>query len=137
PRRRLNLIPIPVRGTVPVALFGFEDQDGADVDMASLAFGPAGAPPRHDLTDPEVLAKHLRDMDADGIIDLVSHYRLRQTGIDWTDTEACLRGTIGVEAFRACDDVIPVCRRSRPWYWRRWASYAPRFSLCSHPPRRY
>jgi subtilisin family serine protease len=135
PHERLNRIPIRGMGTVPVALFGFEDLDGTDVDVASLAFGPAGAAPRHDLTDPEVLSSHFHDVDGDGITDLVSHYRLRETGIDSMDAEACLRGTIAAEAFRSCDEVVPLCRRDRPQNRRPGVSDIPDFSLCSHPSR--
>ena len=113
--RSLNSVRLFGRGIVSVALFGFEDLDGADVDATSLAFGPAGATPWHDLTDRDTLARHLRDVDDDGITDLVTHYRVPAGRICPEDTEACLSGTIGVEAFRACDELIPPCvRRSFP-----------------------
>jgi hypothetical protein len=116
PRSSRNWVRLRSHRLLPVALHGFENLDGAFVDTASLAFGPGAAAPHHDLTDPKVLARHLRDVNADGIVDLITHYRVRETGIDSTDTQACLRGTIGGEMFRACDAIMPIHEKpSRPF----------------------
>ena len=102
------------RRTLAVAVLGSEEIDVTAIDSASLGFGPADAEPRHDLTDPRVRERHLRDVDGDGWLDHLSHYPIAKTGIDLQDTEACLWGRIGNESFRACDEVIPVFRRSHP-----------------------
>jgi len=130
PRSHSNFVRLFGWRIVPVALFGFDDLDGADVDTASLAFGPEGAETWHDLLDPELRARHLRDVDGDGITDLITHYRVRETGIAPMDSEACLRGTIGGEAFRACDAVIPLCRSRHLSRARGRTLDLPPFSLC-------
>jgi hypothetical protein len=76
------------------------------VDVTSLAFGPAGATPAHDLTDPYTYSEHLQDVNYDGYTDLVSHYRQKQTEIQPGDTEACITGaTTGGTPIEGCDAV--------------------------------
>ena len=76
-----NSINTKSKGVVPVALLGTDSFDVTTVDVTTLRFGPSDASPAHDLTDPEVYAEHLQDVNYDGYIDLVSHYRTKQTGI--------------------------------------------------------
>jgi len=81
-------------GVVPVAILGTDSFDVLDVDVTSLAFGPSGATPRHDLTDSDVYDSHLEDVVViDGFTDLVSHYKQKETGLSSGDTEACITGT--------------------------------------------
>jgi hypothetical protein len=52
------------------------------------------------------------DLNGDGRIDLVSHYRVAQTGIALGDTTACLSGeSRNGLAFEGCDTIetVPVC----------------------------
>jgi hypothetical protein len=102
-----NSINVKSNGVVPVAILGSNDIDVTLVDVTSLAFGPSGATPAHDLTDPVVYALHLEDVIViDGITDLVSHYKQKQTGLSSGDTEACITGTInGGIPFEGCDAV--------------------------------
>ena len=68
-------------GVTPVAILGSASFDVTMVDVATLAFGPNQATPAHDLTDPVVYTEHLQDVDLDGYLDLVSHYRTQETGL--------------------------------------------------------
>lgn len=92
-------------GVVPVAILGSDTFDVTTVDVTTLAFGPAGAAPRHDLTDASVYADHLQDVNDDGFTDLVSHYRQKETGLVSGDTEACLTGEAGGIPLEGCDSV--------------------------------
>lgn len=76
-----NSINTKSKGVIPVALLGTDTFDVTTVDVTTLRFGPSDALPAHNLTDAEVYAEHLQDVNYDGYIDLVSHYRTKQTGI--------------------------------------------------------
>jgi len=93
-------------GVVPVAILGSATFDVTDVDVNTLAFGPDGAAPAHDLNDPVTYANHLQDVNDDGFLDLVSHYRQKETGLATGDTEACISGeTMGGTPIEGCDSV--------------------------------
>ena len=78
------------KGLIPVAILGSDTFDVTTVDITTLDF--EGASPAHDLTDPDVYAEHLQDVNGDGFTDLVSHYRTQETGITSGDTSATLTG---------------------------------------------
>jgi hypothetical protein len=106
PHSRRNRIHPARRELVPVALLGSADLDVADVDVASLAFGPDGAPPWRGR-----VAR--RDVNDDGLPDLVARFRSRKTGLARGDTKACLSGrTLEAVAFEGCDPI-------RTERWRR------------------
>ncbi len=99
----------PGRGNVPVAILGSDTFDVVDVHVATLAFGPDAAAPSHDLTKVAVFESHLRDVNDDGLTDLLSHYRIEDTGIQPEDTEACLTGeTLDGTPFEGCDAIRAV-----------------------------
>ena len=53
--------------------------------MFGLAFGPEGAPIAHN-------SAHAEDVDDDGDIDMLLHFRTKRTGIACGQTEAMLTG---------------------------------------------
>ncbi|MDJ0851635.1 MAG: S8 family serine peptidase [Myxococcota bacterium] len=91
---------------LPVLLLGREGFRVEDVDRATLAFGPGGAP---DLGAPWLRP---RDLNGDRHRDLLGLFPIAETGIAFGDTEACLRGELadGVP-FSGCDSVhtLPAC----------------------------
>ncbi len=98
-----NSINPSLEGDVPVALLGSEHFDVADVDPATLAFGPDGASFDHSQ------GPHVEDVNGDGYADLVAHYRIEETGIAFGDTEACVTGALlGGRILVGCDAVRTV-----------------------------
>ena len=74
------------KGVIPVAVLGSTDFDAMQVDPTTVTFGPDGASPAHD--------GHIEDVDDDGYMDAVFHFRTQETGIVCGDTEATLNGEI-------------------------------------------
>ncbi len=108
-----NVLNPASKGVIPVAILGSSSFDVLDVDVTTLAFGPAGAAPAHqtgahyenDLGGPY-------DFDGDGFDDMLSHFATQETGIAYGDVEACLTGELlDGTPFEACDDIrtVPVC----------------------------
>jgi hypothetical protein len=117
PRNRVNPY---ARGVVAVALLGADGFDVTQVDVASLGFGPESAPAVH-------ARRH--DVDGDGLVDLVTHHRIPQTGIAPGDVEACLSGqTLDGTALTGCDAVesVPL----------RWLAKHGSKQRSQHEPRR-
>jgi hypothetical protein len=81
-------------GVIPVAILGSDTFDVADVDVATLAFGPSGAPIAH-------REGHLHDVNYDGIMDLMAHFRTQDTAIACGDGRHRLHRDGGLPARRA------------------------------------
>jgi hypothetical protein len=103
------------RGVIPVAIFGSETFDVTDVDVATLAFGPSGAPIAH-------ASGHLQDVNYDGFMDLVVHFRTQDTGIGCVDDLATLTGKkLDGLPIQGTDSIRTVgCNEtSRPTIWMK------------------
>ena len=96
-----NPINLTSKGVIPVAILGSAFFDASSVDVSTLDF--EGAAPTHNA------GGHLVDVNNDGFLDLVSHYRTQETGITEGQTEACLTGdTFAGEPLDGCDDITTV-----------------------------
>ena len=84
-----------------MAILGSNAFDVTDIDVTTLRFGVNNALPAHRRLF------HLEDVNLDGFIDLVSHYRTQQTGIIPGDTGACLAaGTFDAMLVVGCDTIV-------------------------------
>jgi hypothetical protein len=100
---------------LPVAILGSDTFDVTDIDVTTLAFGPSGVLIAH-------WHGHPQDMNHDGFMDLIVHFRTQDTGIVCGDESATLTGeTLDGQPFEGKDSIVTVgCRRSdRPWPWLR------------------
>ncbi len=98
------------RGVIPVAILGDDELDVTTIDVSTLRFGPDEAPvahPPHGNSEP---TGHLEDVNDDGFMDLLTHYRTQETGIADGDTEACLIGALkdSERPIEGCDGVRTV-----------------------------
>lgn len=90
-------------GLIPVAILGSDSFEVFSVNAATLAFGSGSASPAHRALG------HLEDVNDDGFLDLVSHYRTRETDVRFGDTEVCVTGeTLDGTLFEGCETIETV-----------------------------
>ena len=110
-RHKPGVVTAGGRGFTVVILFGSAELEVSAVDVSTLAFGPAAAPPAW-------FWKGSRwDVNGDGRADLLAFFRTAQTGLRPGDTQACLIGETSETRFEGCDDVRvkpPIHRTGRP-----------------------
>jgi len=98
-----NSINLNSEGIIPVAILGSGVFDVTTIDVTTLAFGPSEAVPAHRS------GGHSEDVNGDGFIDLVSHYRTQESGISFGMTEACVSGeTLDGIPIEGCDAIRTV-----------------------------
>ncbi len=97
-----NRITLTGRRPVTVAVLGSDTVDVADIDRASLVFGPARAPASDHIAQGQSRSPHPYDVNRDGYPDLRFDFEVRATGLGTGDRSACLVGKIGGETFWAC-----------------------------------
>lgn len=68
-------------GVTPVAILGTRTFDVKTIDVSTIEFGPNEVGPAHDLTDEDVLADHIQDVNFDGNLDLVCHFKTKAAGL--------------------------------------------------------
>jgi hypothetical protein len=95
-----NCVDPASNGVVTVLLAGSEALGVEQVHPDSLAFGPNGAARAHEN------GPHYTDTDGDGLLDLIVHFPVQDTGVLAGDAELCLDGeTLDGVPFGGCDVV--------------------------------
>ena len=106
-----------------VSVLGSAFFDVSDVDATTLTFGPGGAAPDG--------GSLIADVNGDGSMDLVSSYRISETGIGLGESDVCVDGALlDATPFRGCHRILAVSRRHcglgweagmllAPWLWLR------------------
>ncbi len=126
PRSWPNAINPRSKGVIPVAILTTSTADGenadfdaTNVDPLSVRFGPGEATERHGRG-------HVEDVDDDGDLDMVLHFRTQGTGIEHGDTDACLAGNTmdGID-IEGCDAIVTVPRKAAPVASPEFAAFAP------------
>ena len=98
-----NPINLKSRGVIPVAILGSSTLDVNEIDPNTVTFGPDAAFESHRVQI------HFEDVNNDGVLDAMFHFRTQQTGISDGDSEACIswRDFAG-DSFTCCDSVRTV-----------------------------
>ena len=96
-----NPINLKSKGVIPVAILSDDDFDASSVPVATLRFGPGEAQVAH--------GGHIADVNQDGNLDLMLHFRTQEAGIAFGDTSASVTGeTFGGRSIEGSDVVRAV-----------------------------
>jgi len=111
PRNRVNPF---AQGVVRVALLGADGFRVADVAVEALRFGALDYVDALDHDGAAAVHSNVEDVNGDEYPDLVTHFRIMDTGIALGDEKACLAGILvdGTQ-FGGCDAVSTVPARGR------------------------
>ncbi len=82
-----NPINIKSNGLIPVAVLTTASLDASKINPSSVRFGPTGTEAA------PAVPPSLEDVDGDGSLDLVLHFKTQDTGFKTSDTQAVLTGT--------------------------------------------
>ena len=85
PDSDINSINTESKGVIAVAVLTSDVFDALQVDPDTVRFGPAEAEKAHSQA-------HVEDVDYDGDMDLLLHFRTQEAGVQCGDTEANLTG---------------------------------------------
>ena len=85
PGSESNSVNLKSKGIITVAILTTEDFDATTINPLSVLFGPYEAMEAHEKG-------HIEDVDKDGDLDLVLHFKTQDTGIGCGDIEAGLTG---------------------------------------------
>ena len=89
-------------GTIPVAILTNTDFHAHTVHPKTVRFGTTG-------TEAPAVHSAFEDIDKDGDLDLLLHFRIQDTGIRCGDTSASLTGhTTSGQAIRGSDSIVTV-----------------------------
>jgi hypothetical protein len=105
-----NSINLNSKGVIPVAILTEGSFDAASVNATTVLFGRTGS-------EAEPVHYALDDVDDDGDMDMIFHFRTQETGLEAEDTEAILTGqTIDGIEITATDSVriVPPKGKGKP-----------------------
>lgn len=94
-----NSINLKSKQNIPLAILTTDVFDATQVDWETVLFGPSRATESHGRS-------HVEDVDEDGDMDILLHFRVQETGIACDDMIATLVGeTFGGDAISGADSV--------------------------------
>ena len=97
-----NSIDLKSKGKIPVAVLTTDASYAPNVNFETVEFSPDGATESHGRA-------HIKDVDGDGLMDMLLHFNTQDTGIQCGDTEATLTGeTFGGQAITGTDTIVTV-----------------------------
>ena len=93
-------------GVIPVAILATETFDATTVDATTVHFGKTGM-------EAAAVQSVLEDVDGDGTLDLLLHFKTQDTDITCGDTSASLTGeTFSKQAIEGSDAIVTVgCKK--------------------------
>lgn len=91
-------INLKAKGVIPVTVFTTPSFDAATIDVGTVQFGPGNAAEAHG-------ALHLTDVDGDGDLDAVLHFRTQDAAIPCGATSVTLSGA----GFTGSDAIVTIC----------------------------